>query len=125
MERVRSWFFPRGILFIFPSSHSSRELELIPALLLNQLNEVLVDLSEVLAILLLLLDLLGLLAAADARLLRDHDNARGPLRRSRGAELGPRRHEDVRHVDVLAQHRDVADDVRGADVASQDDDPWE
>lgn len=99
-----------------------RILELL-ALLLDELDQVLVDVGEVLALVLLVDLLIGLLAA-DA-LLRDHDDAGGPLGAAGGAELGARRHEDVRHVDVLAQHRDVADDVHRADVAREDHDARE
>lgn len=99
---------------------SLRELELL-ALLLDKLDEVLVDVGEVLAVLLLYL---VLLLAAGA-LLGHHDDARGPLGAARGAELRARGHEDVRHVDVLAQHRDVADHVHRADVAREHYDAWE
>lgn len=57
-----------------------------------------------------------------ARLGRQHNHTRWPLRAPRGAQLRSTRHIHVRDIVILAQHRDVRDDVHGADVGGQNDD---
>ena len=100
-----------------------RKFELL-ALLLHELDQVLVYLGEVL-LAVLLGNRLRLGVLASGALLGDHDDGRGPLRAAGGAELGARADKDVRDVDVLAQHGDVADDVHRGDITSKDDDAGE
>lgn len=88
----------------------------ISRLLLDNLDQVLVHISK----LILALNLLGLLRAG-ARL-GDHDNTGRSLGVAGGTELRAASHKNIRHVVVLAQHGDVADDVHGRDVGGQNHD---
>jgi len=63
-----------------------------------------------------------LLLGALALLGCDHDNTRGPLGATSGAELSTAGHVDVRDAVVLAKYGNVADDVHGRDVGGEDND---
>lgn len=65
---------------------------------------------------------LGLLLGALALLGCDHYDTCGPLGAACGAELGTAGHVDVGDAVVLAEYGNVADDVHGRDVGSEDDD---
>jgi len=57
---------------------------------------------------------------------RHHNHASRPLCAAGSAQLGSARQVDVRNVVVLAENRDVRDDVDGGDVGGQDDNAgWE
>jgi hypothetical protein len=62
-----------------------------------------------------------LLLGALALLGCDHDDTRGPLGATSGAELGTARHVDVGDAVVLAKYGNVADDVHGRDVGGEND----
>ena len=91
---------------------------LLLVLLLRVLDQRLVRLLE------LLIDL-GLLALLSNRALEDHDHACRPLGLGGSTELSARVDEEEGDVVVLAEYGDVGDDVRGRDVAGDDDDAGE
>lgn len=109
---------------LFPRLPSYQQLQLGLALLLDELDEILVDVGEIILAGVLVDLIAATFLAADA-FLGDHDDARGALGAAGGAELSAGGDEDVGDVDVLAEDGDVADDVHGADVAGEDDDARE